>query len=385
MLAATQWSKHVLECCRLLSDSLPLDTKNLILAFFTKLNKTSAVDLSRIRQGSQLFGLLRNTRARKASDDRDKVFSVLGLVTDWFGATPVVPDYSLTTAKLYADVTEHLISSMSNSLFVFVSNHRRRPGFPSWVHDWAAEDPSDYPFENTWADLMWFMYSASAKLAATVKRHGDSILLVDGYYVDRIVTVGDAMEVHDWKSAVPIFDSWTAMTDVDRESTKPYIAGGDLDNAFWRCMVGNVAYIGSSSFAQISPYVKVTQEHYPAYVAWKEGVRTAVDGQWMLSADTVAVYMTLAATARHRRMFVTEKGYIGMGGLATAVGDDVHVLLGSNVAFVNRTAVVQGSGSNSIDPSIKNYRLVGECYVHGIMDGEVLSDPSFQKETIALC
>ena len=382
--AAQNWSKHILCCCRLLSDSLPLLTKNLLLAFCAKLTKMSMVASSRI--DSHLFDLLRSTRARKASDDRDKVYSVLGLVTTWLAATPIAPDYTLTTLQLYAQVTEHIITSMSGSLYVLACNHLCRPGIPSWVHDWAGEDHTDYPYETGWADIMWGMYNASSKVPATIKRHGDSILLVDGYYIDRVVATGDPMEVHDWKSSVPIWDSWTALTGVDKDPHKPYVTGGDIDNALWRCLVGNVAFNGQSADPQAFSYGTLTQEHYSAYEAWKKEIRTAVEGQWMLSMETAAVYMVAAITARHRRLFITEKGYLGMGALTTAVGDEVYVLLGSNVPFVTRTAAPPSDyGIKPLDLSIKTLTLIGECYLQGVMDGEILLDPKFRKETIALC
>ena len=229
--AAKNWSEHTFDCCRLLSDSLPLDTKNMLLAFFTKLIKVSQVAQSRVGHGSCLFDLLRRTRARKASDPRDKVYSVLGLVTTWLAGTPIVPDYTLDCLQLYTQVTEQIIKSMSGSLFVLACNHLCRPGIPSWVHDWAGEDHTDYPHENGWADIMWNMYNASSKVPATFKLHRDSILLVDGYYIDRIVATGDPMEVHDWKSSIPIWDSWTAMTGVDKDPHKPYVTGGNINNA----------------------------------------------------------------------------------------------------------------------------------------------------------
>lgn len=383
--ACSNWGKHSLDCCRLLSDSLPLEMKNMLLAFFSKLTNISAVNTIRtVEPGACLIDLLRHTRARQASDDRDKIFSVLGLVTTWLNAEPIMPDYTLTKSQLYAMVTEHIITSMSGSLLVFFSNHRRRPEFPSWVHDWAAPDNSEYPYENGWLDHMWWQYNASSKLPATIKRQGESILHIDGYYIDRIVAVGDVMEVNDWKSAVPIFDSWTAMTGVDKDPTKPYVTGGDIDKALWRCLLGNSAFTGKAFTGNFEKFTKLTEEHYPTYELWKKEIRTVVEGQWMLSAETVSVYMVVAISARHRRMFVTEMGYFGMGGPATAVGDDVHLLLGSNVPFVTRP-LAGDADSRPLDPSIKHYTLVGECYLHGIMDGEVLLDPKFEKETIALC
>ncbi|KAL4724311.1 hypothetical protein ACLX1H_008924 [Fusarium chlamydosporum] len=61
-----------------------------------------------------------------------------------------------------------------------------------------------------------------------------------------------------------------------------------------------------------------------------------------------------------RRVFGTTGGRMGMGTCATEVGDRVVVLRGCNTPLVLRE-------------SGKGWKLVGECYLHGIMYGEVVA------------
>jgi hypothetical protein len=60
-----------------------------------------------------------------------------------------------------------------------------------------------------------------------------------------------------------------------------------------------------------------------------------------------------------RAFFVTEKGYIGLGPSNMEEGDLVYVLSGGQVPFILRPTTLEGG-----------FSLVGETYVHGIMDGE---------------
>lgn len=60
------------------------------------------------------------------------------------------------------------------------------------------------------------------------------------------------------------------------------------------------------------------------------------------------------------RPFITGKGHIGMGPRTLEEGDGIMVPLGSKVPYAVRK---RGEGG---------YRLVGEAYTHGIMDGEIL-------------
>jgi hypothetical protein len=58
---------------------------------------------------------------------------------------------------------------------------------------------------------------------------------------------------------------------------------------------------------------------------------------------------------------VSSRGYLGVASQNTEVGDHIAILLGAAKPYILRT-----NGLN-------HYELVGEAYVHGIMDGEVMA------------
>ena len=67
-----------------------------------------------------------------------------------------------------------------------------------------------------------------------------------------------------------------------------------------------------------------------------------------------------AQSAVHKRVFFqTSKGFLGLGPQLMQAGDVVCMLFRERVPFILR-------------PKDGYYRLVGECYVHGVMDGEVV-------------
>ncbi|KAH7324792.1 heterokaryon incompatibility protein-domain-containing protein [Stachybotrys elegans] len=73
-------------------------------------------------------------------------------------------------------------------------------------------------------------------------------------------------------------------------------------------------------------------------------------------------YMELAhKTLRGRHLFVTDKGYFGLGPDDMCKGDTVAILHGGRTPFILRE---RGDGSS--------WTLLGDCYVHGIMGGEAL-------------
>lgn len=65
-----------------------------------------------------------------------------------------------------------------------------------------------------------------------------------------------------------------------------------------------------------------------------------------------------------RRFFITKKGYFGLGPQKAEPGDRIAVMLGTGVPFVlRRCSTAEGK---------RGWKIMGECYVHGIMQGEVI-------------
>jgi hypothetical protein len=70
--------------------------------------------------------------------------------------------------------------------------------------------------------------------------------------------------------------------------------------------------------------------------------------------------------ATDRRRFIrTEKGYMGLAPAAAAMRDKICVLFGGQVLCVLR----QNNDG-------KTHEFMGECYVHGLMDGQAMDMPT---------
>lgn len=62
-----------------------------------------------------------------------------------------------------------------------------------------------------------------------------------------------------------------------------------------------------------------------------------------------------------RRLYITRKGYLGLGPRSMQVGDEVWLICDAKVPFVLRPL-----------PNDTKYSLMGESYLHGFMHGEML-------------
>ena len=97
-----------------------------------------------------------------------------------------------------------------------------------------------------------------------------------------------------------------------------------------------------------------------------------IDTQTLTHAGLSDYCEQLKEVARGRRPLLASGGYLGIGPCETEQGDLVFILLGSDTPYVLRR--------HSQDDTL---RLIGEAYVHGIMDGEAMEgNPAI--ETIAL-
>lgn len=119
-----------------------------VLAFFSKLvtgvaqNRESRASIL----GEQLPGygatdmlaLLRATAGREASDDRDKVFALLGLVPTNMERV-ISPSYEKSTEVVYtATVSQIIAQGRSLAPLYGDLGRKNRKDLPSWVPDWSA-------------------------------------------------------------------------------------------------------------------------------------------------------------------------------------------------------------------------------------------------------
>jgi hypothetical protein len=82
---------------------------------------------------------------------------------------------------------------------------------------------------------------------------------------------------------------------------------------------------------------------------------------------------SLAEVRGAYKLGITSMGYICLLPLATKIGDEVAIFHGCDTPFVIRRS----------EPA-QLYKLIGECYVHGMMQGELFENPRFSIENIAI-
>lgn len=323
-----------------------------------------------------LLSLANQFRSRDATDPRDKVFALVGLVRDWGGAAPFVADYGLSLYAVYRDVLEHAVRC-AGTWKVLVGSGGIGAGrgyLPSWMPNWQQ------PFEEGGMERVRRaeMYDASAGRAPVVKfptQEKDVILRVVGVKVDRVLLRGEAMEQTDDVGIITTFHAWTTLLEevwlgragIRRRGT---VFVHPQHSHYWRAICADTLHHLTDDDGV---------EHKRTESSRSEGFYSRLPGNSSVHDSVPEFDRSVRTATMGRAFFVTEEGRFGLGPSTLAVGDDICVLLGGTVPFALRPKPMR-----RLPGQAEIYLLVGDCYVHGIMDGEAMKMDHLQEETLKL-
>jgi hypothetical protein len=367
--------RHDLYCCQKLFSSLPYNDKEITAQLGSAMfNGAGLLKIIRQRGDKLSLGrIMRQTHLRDAADIRDKVFGVLGLVEDWQGASPILPDYNLSPKEVYMQATLHEIES-TDTLEVFIGTTISGiPGVPSWVTEKSAK---------SWAHNhaararigCYSLFSAADCHKANVENQGD-ILIIDGFkprhrisQVSPILSNGGM----DGDAYVKNIMTCRRMAGLEEETRSPYPERQPGEDDFWRIMVQD-CWMRYSFTRDIwgSPghSENIFQRLGNIDVAFLgKDFWSKLKNEETRDAHTLDERNHIRGFSRAcnlfsfcRRFFITEDGHMGLGPPEMLPGDSIAILLGSNVPLCLRSVPDAPRG---------HYTLVGDTYVHGLMDEE---------------
>ena len=313
-----------------------------------------------------------------ASNPRDRIFALLGLAADRDElAIPI--DYSGCWEDTYAQTAAALLLHGHVDTLLLCQGQGRHDTLPSWVPDWTApltRPCGGYAHER--------LFSASGKstplISAPASTTEAPYLQIAGYFLDTIVEAGPNALVPAVRHRRPVEGQLVSIT--------ASLNGDDADSiTATRQFVEDIINFAKApvesdrSVRYDDNLVLDTLSAGQEYVRASSGFRRISDevGRWgcknLLKSmeedreehpvtfvrDGVFLYLITVFSLPARRAFLTREGYIGTGPPDLAPGDKVFVFLGFHVPAILRPA---GAG---------RFRILGDAYVHGMMDGEILS------------
>jgi Heterokaryon incompatibility protein (HET) len=257
--------------------------------------------------------------------------------------------------------------------------------FPSWIPDWTQKSHIRI---GTWAKIDGeeegsFRACRDNKVDAQIGRQDDE-LRIRGTQVDviRELSAFDSSFVEGYLLEVKEM----------AKSVIPYPTGESAKDLEWKVPIGNHNHTldhdgrdPEASAKQLQESHSLLMEEFSAmaieFVKMTEfmSIDKAKEeierkGSNLHSTDALR-YMYIVMGRLHfpvseARCCVTERGYLGVVSGVAEVGDPVCIIYGAPAPFVLKKSI-QRTGA---------YRLVSECYIHGIMDGESLLFPDIKAE-----
>jgi hypothetical protein len=295
----------------------------------------------------------------------DAIYATIALGRDSFNNPAIPVDYSMSAAKLFALVTEIIIKTSGSLDIICRPWAPSGPGheslsLPSWIptvasHPYKRRNDGQYNRHN--ADFLVGRpehkhkpYSASEDISAnvTVIFEDEIILISGGIRADDIAEVGDLCV----NGNIPT--GWKKMAGWN-DSSDP------VPPEFWRTLVADR---GPDSENPPNWYERACQ-----YVFRKSGtddLDTTKMISALLSTDVKDFLLRVQSVTWGRKFFLTKHlPQPGIGPADCRVGDYICTLYGCSVPLVLRRL------ESKTGPH-ERYRLIGECYVQGMMGGEAV-------------
>ena len=376
--AARVYRDHMSCCATIITPFNDSEGVDEFLALKNCLAGILALDGEALRSIS-LHSALRLFYDRQATDPRDKVYGLLGLLDH--GSRLVSADYAILAEDVYEEAAFKVIESSGDlSILTDIDEYVGDVPAASWAPDWTTN--AAYGLD------LYDLFSAAGHLRADVRRCSQHTLKISGLIFDTVTNVLPATTDQDDPNEGELFNaisrlkSWEALAEPFVNGPSPYASGQERKNVFWQTIL-----MGAS--ADRSRRVrKNDQTSYQKWRMWLEQYMKASNREALLAAAAKEKDITdhnsmLSLYQFTRWFFLTEDGYFGLGPVEMEQDDVVCVLAGGKMPFVLR-AINESCEVCNNDQLC--YRLLGFAYVHGIMDGETVRGiEADEEEGIDFC
>ena len=318
--------------------------------------------------GRTFAGILARGCFKDCTDLRDSIYGFLGLA-EKVVVDAIIPDYSIPLKEvLQRTAMQHISCTGSLSFFNFTTLESKDKRFvPTWVPDWPRLGQFDSGCTQNLKRDQWrrrivhFDSILSFKACATRSLSFDPInettVMLNGNCSGEVTSVSpDAIHPDSNGSVlvrdlIKVIESWLKFFDQFADHTVFPSSTEGSESPFWRIFLGDRYHDKGQRWRNCE------KTDYEAYQALERAM-IGLDG---LTKVAEAYCNRFMAASVDRRLFATDRGYIGLGPAEIQKGDHVYILSGGEIPYILRPV----SGSRP-----RTFELVGDCYLHGIMYGE---------------
>ena len=312
---------------------------------------------------------LRHVRAFEATDPRDRAYGLLGLIpnVDSFGFE-VIYSSEETLERVFIRLAQALVKS-GDAYNVLLSAGPKNSSMnvPSWVPDWTCDQKqTQFSLLRDQAKKSLYHAGGPERLLATIIEDSQE-LSVRGSLFDNILLTGDAYHNPTPKKGEGLTKTmhWEAQTHALIGNLLSYPTGEAIHDVYRRVLVANKDNREEeASTSYIENYERMLRLFHI-----EEQARSPAEGRppldfdeeelIALSGSATKYIKSISSCISGRKLCVTRKGYIGLVSEDAIEGDTICVFVGADVPFVLRRCD-------------DRYKLLGDCYIHGIMNEEIL-------------
>ncbi|KAI9706953.1 MAG: hypothetical protein M1820_004539 [Bogoriella megaspora] len=328
-------------------------------AFRDRIRKVDALAQGSFRS-FKLSNLRRQIGSSLCSDQRDRIYGVLSQLRN-LGGPGIKPDYTKTVTEVYTDATRNYIEGFLGDLEILSqcelgeSQSHSPLELPSWVPDWSEHLLSS-PIPEVLSPIFESIPAVADIDDHTLRAYGIRCAVV--HSVVKLQEPPRDDKIHHTLGKIRKLLSEVCNNGLVWDA---YASLGHLLEGCCRALwVNNFVDRWHPPLPHEAPY--------PDCVALaRELIKPEVDTAKLLALPNAIRCLEKAYEASHgRTLFISEHGRVGLAPRSVAVGDEVCHLFGSAKPMVLRPVRPERL------PSDHKYRVVGECYLHHMMQGEVV-------------
>tara|TARA_R110002003_G_scaffold141_17_gene12991 strand:+ start:1079 stop:2791 length:1713 start_codon:yes stop_codon:yes gene_type:complete len=358
--------------------------------------------------------VLTSTFYRNATVAADKILGLTGLLQQFRAAVPKVPvtSHKEVFRSIARSLLTNTVGTENLALLHYVDTCEQLDDTPSWVPNFHSRLRISVlsPYNQSES----FLYKSSDKTAIVQQLPTSEIRLL-GFVIDRVEKCVDK-DTFTWNYSTPPGMHYSCAAQLEFELACRNLSADVADRN-----ASNREALEQAVLRYHCTLVAGSRLKGTSYVLWEPSMKTY--RAWMRRMETLAGYEGfdwlnnsrnphvsidksrftgqrgrdlakgegLDGLAAHetggepeefhqrfyevckgRTFFSTVKGGLGLGPSRTKRGDFVVIFHGGRTPFVIRK-------SQSSCPDGQTYRIVGEAYVHGFMDGEVYNAAAFNR------
>ncbi|KAI9683490.1 MAG: hypothetical protein M1822_006030 [Bathelium mastoideum] len=294
--------------------------------------------------------ILYKFRGSQCSDPRDKVFSIFSLAKQ--DSLPA-PDYTKATAQVFKEVVKAAIQT-SGTLEILTHHNQSKISelnLPTWCPDWTI-------LRGKRILLCPNGYNTAGKFTRANVEFLDDSLALRGVDLDRIKYLR-VIQSNKLNSKTYIHHELDEFVRLACQAPFPESDTGHRLDTIYRTFVADRIWPGG---ARQKAVILGEGQGLKFWDAWSK--QLADDALLNHNENAKHYAEALYSALCGRSLLLTESGRVGLVDGSSQVGDQIYVFSGGQVLFCIRSDAALGR---------QRHKLVGECYIHGLMDGEAVN------------